>query len=83
MAHTEKCRGCVYENRCDYITCQIQYIEEVRAKARAEAIDEFVERMKSKADWIERYSRAFGGTASLIREKVNEIAEQLKAGGKQ
>lgn len=23
MAHTEKCRGCIFENRCDYITCKI------------------------------------------------------------
>ncbi len=24
MAHTEKCRGCMYENACDYITCRIE-----------------------------------------------------------
>lgn len=22
MGHTEKCRGCHYENKCDYITCR-------------------------------------------------------------
>lgn len=22
MAHTEKCRGCMYENTCDYISCK-------------------------------------------------------------
>lgn len=23
MAHTEKCRGCMYENACDFIDCRI------------------------------------------------------------
>lgn len=23
MAHTEKCRGCLNENKCDYINCRL------------------------------------------------------------
>lgn len=23
MAHSEKCRGCMFENACDYINCRI------------------------------------------------------------
>lgn len=24
MAHTERCRGCMYENACSYIDCRIE-----------------------------------------------------------
>lgn len=32
MAHTEKCRGCIIENRCDYITCRIDEAKEEMEK---------------------------------------------------
>ena len=42
MWREEKCRGCMYENACDFITCRIEY----EKKIRDDAIDEFVEHMK-------------------------------------
>ncbi len=30
MAHTEKCRGCMYENACDYIDCRINERRNIR-----------------------------------------------------
>lgn len=32
MEHTEKCRGCIIENRCDYITCRIDEAKEEMEK---------------------------------------------------
>lgn len=29
MAHTEKCRGCMSENKCDYITCRLEDVVKV------------------------------------------------------
>lgn len=26
MAHTEKCRGCIYENTCDFINCRLNNV---------------------------------------------------------
>ena len=38
----EKCRGCMYENVCDFITRRIEH----EKKIRDDAIDEFAEHMK-------------------------------------
>ena len=29
MAHTEKCRGCMHENACDYINCRFDEIKNI------------------------------------------------------
>ena len=38
----ERCRGCRYENACDFSTCRIEY----EKKIRNNAIDECAEHMK-------------------------------------
>lgn len=45
MAHTEKCRGCMYENACDYIDCRINERKNIRNQAIDECINAF-------ADWF-------------------------------
>ena len=39
----ERCRGCMYENACDFETCRIEY----EKKIRNDTIDEFAEHMKN------------------------------------
>ena len=72
MAHTEKCRGCVYENRCDYITCEIQHLAEVRADERKKAIDEFMEVVKAT------YHNFCGFDLERMTKYENENASQLE-----
>ena len=63
MAHTEKCRGCRNENRCDFIHCTSEREKEIREQA----IDEFAEKIK----------KLFKGI--VIAEKaIDEIATELK-----
>lgn len=44
MAHTEKCRGCIYENACDFISCRQIENENIRNKAIDDCLSAF-------ADW--------------------------------
>lgn len=39
MAHTEKCRGCMYENACDYIICRFDEIKNIRNQVIDECIN--------------------------------------------
>ena len=49
MAHTEKCRGCMYENKCDYITCRIEEANKREIEIRNNTIDECINLF---ADWF-------------------------------
>ncbi len=39
MTHTEKCRGCMYENACDYIICRFDEIKNIRNQVIDECIN--------------------------------------------
>lgn len=43
MAHTEKCRGCMYENACDYIICRFDEIKNMRNQVIDECINAFAD----------------------------------------
>lgn len=62
MAHTEKCRGCMNENKCDYITCRIEEEKEIRNKAIAECINDF-------ADWF-GHNYQNQGYYRLLKQKM-------------
>lgn len=62
MAHTEKCRGCMNENKCDYITCRIEEEKEIRNKAIEECINDF-------ADWF-GYNYQNQGYYRLLKQKM-------------
>lgn len=66
MAHTEECRGCSCENRCDFIRCTKEIEKEIRAKA----IDEFVNALLNYQSQDEDYKS--------LSDVCYEIAEKLK-----
>ena len=71
MAHTEECRGCSCENRCDFIRCTKEIEKEIRAKA----IDEFAERLKEeykpcKETDTEIYTK--------VCNRIDKIAEEMR-----
>lgn len=68
MAHTEECRGCSCENRCDFIRCTKEIEKEIRAKA----IDEFVEALLNYQPQDEDYKS--------FSDVCYEVAEKLKGG---
>ena len=73
MAWTEKCRGCMYENACDYITCRKENEKEIRNKA----IDEFKKEIR---DWqIDIKDNEYDADKfDFVFERIYEIAEQMK-----
>ncbi len=67
----------MYENRCDYITCEIQHLAEVRAKA----IDEFAEECKKRVAQGELYDYVrWCNWNNSVDKWFDRIAEQLKGG---
>ena len=62
MAHTEKCRGCMYENACNYITCRKEEYKTFRNKI----VDEFAKKLKYE----------FG--SDEIHEVIDEVAKSMK-----
>lgn len=62
MAHTEKCRGCMNENKCDYITCRIEEEKEIRNKTIEECINDF-------ADWF-GHNYQNQGYYRLLKQKM-------------
>ena len=74
----EHCRHCIHSAEEHF---EPKIIVPTEAEIRAKAIDEFAEQMKGKADWIANYTNAFGRTSGVIREAVDAVAEQMKAGG--
>ena len=71
MAYSEKCRGCMNENKCDYITCRIEEIKEIRNKT----IDEFLCALKKEYEPCKNKEREI---YVRICNRFDKIAEQLK-----
>ena len=74
MAHTEKCRGCRNENRCDFIHCTSEREKEIRAKA----IEEFAEEILKNSQTANRSPFNNDYTVLIHKFVIDEIAEQLK-----
>lgn len=64
MAHTEKCRGCMNENRCDYITCRIEENKQIRNQAIDDCINAF-------ANWF-GYNYENQGYYRLLKQMKSE-----------
>ena len=64
MTHTEKCRGCMYENACNYITCRIEEDKETRNKIIDDCINAF-------ADWY-GYDYQNQGYYRLLKQMKSE-----------
>ena len=80
--------NCVILDSCDCDYCNVklsELLDEYDKQIRAEAIDDFAKRLK--AECREHYIDCdpfFGGIEEniLYEDDIEEIAEQLKAGGK-
>ena len=57
MAHTEKCRGCMYENECSFINCRKDEIkDEIKKKREKEnEILKYLGKLKETADDLYKY----------------------------
>lgn len=77
MNKERDCQKCIHHisGECNKWSCEMQTLGDYRGKV----IDEFAEAMKKQAHWIQQYTNAFGNAANVICEKVNQIAEQMKA----
>lgn len=74
MAHTEECRGCSCENRCDFIRCTKEIEKEIRAKAIDETCLKIFNHLLSEIEW----NRVLVDDWDALAEEFKEIAEQLK-----
>lgn len=61
MAHTEECRGCSSENRCDFIRCTKEIEKEIRAKAIDECIKIIEETVWKDTDMLVESIRELKG----------------------
>ena len=68
MAHTEKCRGCMNENKSDYITCRIKEAKEIRNQTIDDCINAF-------ADWF-GYDYEKQGYYRLLKQWRDEYGKQ-------
>ena len=93
MGWTERCRGCHYENACDYIRCRKE--DDVNYKTlKNKVIDEFAELLTDiLTSWAEIDRMAFGlhnNDYSYLTEAkaydrvvalIDEMAEDMKGEG--
>ena len=96
MAHTEECRGCSCENRCDFIRCTKEIEKEIRVKAIDECIriieetpwkdtDMLVEELKQLKgnEFFNFYSPVVNIDKKSYNKAIDEFAERLKNWKKQ
>ena len=76
MAHTEKCRGCVYENECSFITCRIEDAIQTHKAIRNRAIDEFAQEVIKQL--IEFDKKNDFVSLGVCIDIVDEVAKQIK-----
>lgn len=68
MARMEKCRGCIYENACNFISCRIEDKKIQRIEIRNQTIDECLNLF---ADWF-GYNYENQGYYRLLRQMKND-----------
>lgn len=76
MAHTEKCRGCVYENECSFITCRIEDSIKTRKAIRNRAIDEFSQEVIKQLIEFDKENDFI--SLGVCIDIVDEVAKQMK-----
>lgn len=76
MAHTEKCRGCVYENECSFITCRIEDAIKTRKAIRCCTIDEFAQEIIKQL--IEFDNENGFVSIGVCIDIVDKVSEKLK-----
>ncbi len=67
MAHTEKCRGCMYENACDYVDCRFDENKRIYNQA-LDKLDEIITEQLDQSD-----NQIECQTLRWVLDKISEL----------